>query len=76
MSWNRGGLELALMLIEIGGTAHSIGLEQTLFTLRTVLGDTQRGGIDTHARHRAHGEGTAPATTVSFTDETATSRHT
>ena len=69
LSRNRGGLELTLMLIEIGSTAHGIGLEQTLFTLRTVLGDAQRGGIDTHAAHRAHGRRTAPATTVSFTDE-------
>ena len=54
---NRGGLELALMLIEIGGTAHGIGLKQAAVALGAILGNAQRGGVDTHACHRAHSKG-------------------
>ena len=54
---NRGRLELAAILVDVSGPADGIGLEQALFALGTVLGNAQRGGVDAHTRHGAHGKG-------------------
>ena len=54
---NRGRLELAAILVDVSGPADGIGLEQALFALGTVLGNAQRGGVDAHTRHSAHGKG-------------------
>ena len=57
LNGNRGGLELVVGPTKLSGSAHGIGLKQAAIVLRTILRDTQRGGIDTHAGHCAHGKG-------------------
>ena len=66
---NRGGLELVVGPAKLSGAAHGIGLKQAAIVLGTILGNAQRGCVDATPATAPTAKGTAPATTVSLTDE-------